>query len=191
MSTAAARSSGWPTTTALPACPTVRCSTSARPALQAASTQHATVTLLLLDLDRFKTINDSLGHAVGDQVLAGLAQRVGGVLQQGDLLARLGGDEFVAMLPGRDIDEGLALANAVHAALLDPLQVGSTALRLSVSIGLSSFPADADDVSSLLKNTDLAMYEAKRNGRNCTRAFARAMNDELDGKLRIESALRS
>ena len=164
----------------------------ARLALQAATTANdtGTVTLLLMDLDRFKTINDSLGHAVGDQVLAGLAQRVSSVLHPGDLLARLGGDEFVALLTDRDAAEALTLAAAIHGALLDPLQVGSNELRLSVSIGLSSFPADGTEVSSLLKNADLAMYEAKRNGRNCTRAFAQAMNDELDSKLRIEVALR-
>ena len=155
-----------------------------------AAPELGTVSLLLLDLDRFKTINDSLGHAVGDQVLAGLAQRVSSVLAPGDLLARLGGDEFVALLPDRDASDALSLAAAVHAALLPPLQVGANDLRLSVSIGVSSFPVDSDDVSGLLKNADLAMYEAKRNGRNCTRAFAQAMNDQLDSKLRIEVALR-
>lgn len=168
----------------------------ARQALQAAEVvngatpENGAITLLLLDLDRFKTINDSLGHAVGDQVLAGLAKRVAGVLKPGDLLARLGGDEFVVLLPGRDKPEALLLAAAVHAVLVDPMQVGSNDLRLSVSIGLSSFPADAADVSSLLKSADMAMYEAKRNGRNCTRAFAQAMNEDLDSKLRIEVALR-
>ncbi|MDC8783779.1 putative bifunctional diguanylate cyclase/phosphodiesterase [Roseateles koreensis] len=161
--------------------------------LHMATRQEGQVAMLLLDMDRFKTINDSMGHAAGDQVLAKVATRLQATLREIDTLARLGGDEFVALLPGCCAHDAMLVAEKLHTALRANLplpEFGIAELRLSGSIGISTFPGDGKTLSSLLKSADIAMYEAKRTGRNCTRYFLQTMNQELDERLRIESALR-
>jgi diguanylate cyclase (GGDEF)-like protein len=162
----------------------------ARQALQMALRHEAPGALLLLDVDRFKTINDSLGHAAGDAALKELAQRLLPQLRDSDTLARVGGDEFAAVLPGCNAVDAMHVADKLQAALLTPVRVQGIELKLSASIGIATFPADGQELESLLKNADIAMYEAKRAGRNCTRYFLQAMNRALDDRLRIESALR-
>ncbi|MDN3919984.1 putative bifunctional diguanylate cyclase/phosphodiesterase [Roseateles violae] len=162
----------------------------AQQALQLALRKDTPGALLLLDFDRFKTINDSLGHASGDQVLKELSQRLLAQVRDTDTLARVGGDEFAAVLPGCSAVDAMHVADKLHAALHEPLRVQGVELKLSASIGIATFPADGQELESLLKNADIAMYEAKRSGRNCSRYFLQAMNRALDERLRIESALR-
>jgi diguanylate cyclase (GGDEF)-like protein len=125
-------------------------------------------TLLLLDLDRFKEVNDSLGHHAGDQLLVEVASRLRGELRGGDLLARLGGDEFAVLLNDAGYDEATSVAENLRAALAVPFtapagltETGSLTLHSTVSIGIARFPDDGPDLSALLRKADIAMYKAK------------------------------
>lgn len=164
----------------------------ARQALLLALRSESPAALLLLDIDRFKTVNDSLGHAVGDQVLKHISKRLSGALRDSDTLARLGGDEFVALLPGCTVEDAMHVADKLRAVLEAPIPLdGSHArVQMTASIGVCGFPKDGQDLDQLLKNADIAMYEAKRAGRDCARFFLRAMNQALDERLEIEAALR-
>ena len=163
----------------------------AQQALQLSNRLGQPSSLLLLDLDRFKTVNDSLGHAAGDEVLRVAARRLGTSLRDTDTLARLGGDEFVLMLPGCNALDAMHVAQKLHAALAEPLQLeGGTRINLSASIGISTYPDDGQGFEPLLKNADIAMYEAKQAGRNCSRYFLASMNQSLDERLNLESELR-
>ena len=164
----------------------------ARQALLLALRSESPAALLLLDIDRFKTVNDSLGHAVGDQVLKHISKRLSGALRDSDTLARLGGDEFVALLPGCTVEDAMHVADKLRAVLEAPIPLdGSHArVQMTASIGVCGFPKDGQDLDQLLKNADIAMYEAKRAGRDCARFFLRAMNQALDERLDIEAALR-
>lgn len=124
-----------------------------------------------LDLDGFKEVNDTLGHATGDNVLIQTATRLAKVLRKSDTLARLGGDEFVAVLP--DLSDGVALSVLMRRLLEAcsvPINVEGTEVRVSASIGVAFFPSDAVSREELLEVADAAMYIAKRDGRNCYRA---------------------
>ncbi|MFX1680780.1 EAL domain-containing protein [Mitsuaria sp. CC2] len=164
----------------------------ARQTLMQAARTEAPTALLLLDIDRFKTVNDSLGHAVGDQVLKHISARLLGSLRDGDTLARLGGDEFVVLLPGCSAEDAMHVAGKLRTALEAPLPLdGSHArVQMTASIGVCAHPRDGADLDQLLKNADIAMYEAKRAGRDCARFFLHAMNQALDERLEIEAALR-
>ncbi|WP_431102368.1 putative bifunctional diguanylate cyclase/phosphodiesterase [Roseateles noduli] len=164
----------------------------ARQTLMQASRTEAPAALLLLDIDRFKTVNDSLGHAVGDQVLKHISERLLGALRDSDTLARLGGDEFVALLPGCSADDAMHVAGKLRAVLEAPLPLAGSHARvqMTASIGVCAYPRDGLDLDQLLKNADIAMYEAKRAGRDCARFFLHAMNQALDERLDIEAALR-
>ena len=163
----------------------------AQQTLQMAMRLGAPGALLLLDVDRFKTINDSLGHAAGDAVLKAMSRRMVLQLREIDTLARLGGDEFVVMLPGCNAADAMTVAGKLHKALEQPLQLGKNELRVTASIGIATFPTDGRVLEDLLKNADIAMYEAKHAGRRCTRYFLKAMNQALDERLQIERALRN
>lgn len=137
--------------------------------LHAARGRGARVGLLLLDLDRFKSVNDSLGHGVGDQLLVATGRRLQSCTGPQDLLVRLGGDEFVLLVPDvADRDGLLTLARRLHDAVGEPLALDGHALRITTSIGLALFPDDAASVEDLLARADAAMYEAKRAGRGRT-----------------------
>jgi diguanylate cyclase (GGDEF)-like protein len=120
--------------------------------------------LLLLDLDKFKEVNDSLGHHVGDQLLVQVGHRLSGYLRRGDLLARLGGDEFAVLLDHAGHDAATDVADKLRAALDEPFVLGDLALHSSVSIGIALFPGDGLDLSTLLRKADIAMYKAKASG---------------------------
>ncbi|MBV8380067.1 MAG: EAL domain-containing protein [Paucibacter sp.] len=162
----------------------------ARQALHMASELGAHGALLLLDLDRFKTLNDSLGHARGDEVLRELAQRLQVPLRAADTIARFGGDEFVVLLPGCGAVDAQHVAEKLHAAIAPVVRVAHLDLKISASIGIAIYPADGLELDALLKSAEMAMYEAKRAGRNCTRYFLKAMNSELEKRLSIEAGLR-
>lgn len=136
------------------------------------------VAVLMLDLDHFKHINDSLGHFVGDQLLEAVATRLRACLRDGDTAARLGGDEFVIGLP--DIADGEAaavVANKILDILTEPFPIEDRKLHISGSIGISLYPADGEDPGALLRAADTAMYDAKQNGRGMHRFFTPALNE--------------
>jgi diguanylate cyclase (GGDEF)-like protein len=123
------------------------------------------VALLLLDLDRFKEVNDTLGHRAGDDLLCEVAHRLRGAVQAGDLVARLGGDEFALVLHKAGPNEAAAAAQRVLAALEAPVVLVGGSIDTAGSIGIAIFPADARDPAMLLQHADAAMYTAKRGQR--------------------------
>jgi diguanylate cyclase (GGDEF)-like protein/PAS domain S-box-containing protein len=149
------------------------------------------VAVMFLDLDRFKNINDTLGHMVGDALLRIVADRLSMALGATDTLARLGGDEFVVILPGlADAKDAEPVVDKLLSALQAPMDVMEHALHITTSIGVCVFPQDGADTDVLLRNADTAMYQAKAAGRNTFRFFTDSMNKAADQNYRIESALR-
>ena len=136
-------------------------------ALARARRADGAVALMFVDLDDFKDVNDRLGHAAGDQLLAAIATRLRSVLRDSDVLARHGGDEFLVLLSELEAEPALA-AERVGAKLLDalrePFVIGGAELRTSASIGVSLYPGDASDTEALLRHADVAMYQAKGTG---------------------------
>jgi len=147
--------------------------------------------VFVVDLDRFKAINDSLGHLAGDVMLKEVARRLALVLRKADTLARLGGDEFVLVLNEISGPEDVeAIAGRVLADLARPMRLSDLELHTSASVGISLFPTDGTDADSLLKHADAAMYHAKKNGRNAYQFFAPAMNAFAKERLELENGLR-
>jgi diguanylate cyclase (GGDEF)-like protein len=143
-----------------------------------------------IDLDRFKTINDSLGHEVGDSILCKLAERLSSILRAEDTVARLEGDAFVVILPRVGGEGSVAdLARRLMQAIAPPIEVDSGLIHCTISTGIAYFPRDADNAEALLKNAEAAMYEAKRAGRNTFRYYAAALNTAADRRLKLENAL--
>ena len=160
-------------------------------ALARARRQGLLVAVMYLDLDRFKQINDSLGHAAGDAVLTDVSRRLRTVIREADTVARLGGDEFVVVLEGLETDAVIAnRAQAVLATLAAPLRYRDQELFTAASIGVAVFPRDGDDAESLLKHADVAMYRAKEAGRNNVQFYTEAMHTRSAQRLRIASGLR-
>ena len=148
---------------------------------------------MFIDLDRFKTINDSLGHQVGDELLKGVAARLTACVRATDTVARLGGDEFAVILENLrdDDDEGAQqVAEKMIAAMAAPMLVDNQQLSTSCSIGISLYPADGRDSASLMKNADVAMYYAKEKGRNNYQFFSAEMNARAQERLSVENYLR-
>ena len=129
--------------------------------LAAAEANGAPLTLLVADLDRFKELNDTLGHQAGDLLLQQLGPRVLDALRATDTLARLGGDEFAVLLPGHDSNSCVAVVEQIQAMLNDPFTIRGLKLHVEASIGVASFPEHADDIDALIRRADVAMYQAK------------------------------
>ncbi len=146
--------------------------------------------VLFLDLDHFKNVNDSLGHRVGDALLAQLATRLRGAVREQDTVARTGGDEFVLVLPLTDIAGAAHLATKLMALASAPFQVEQQELTVTPSMGIAMFPTDGDDFDTLLKCADAAMYRAKKDGRNAYRFFTSEMQTQSARALQLENALR-
>lgn len=147
--------------------------------------------LLFIDLDRFKTINDSLGHHVGDSLLKEVASRLTGCIRRSDTLSRLGGDEFVVVLEALHRPQDLAsVAQKILTALAQPYCVEGHSLSTSCSIGVSIYPEDGLDLQTLMKNADIAMYHAKEKGRNNYQFFSAEMNVRAVKRLTMENELR-
>ena len=147
--------------------------------------------LLFVDMDSFKTVNDSMGHSRGDELLRAIAERLRGVLREADRVARIGGDEFVLLLPGvSDAASAERVASKVMAAFVEPFQVAGTVLFQTPSIGISLYPSDGEDAETLIRNADAAMYAAKAAGRNCFRFYARALTTAASERLTFETAMR-
>lgn len=154
--------------------------------------KHGKVAVLFIDLDRFKLVNDSLGHAVGDQLLQGVAQRLRELGRRSDTLARLGGDEFTFLLPDVDhVEEATVVADKVLAALEQPFVIGGRDIFVSASIGISMYPDDGADVETLMKHADTAMYHVKKQGRNGFHIYTRALDQHSQRRLELESRLHT
>ena len=149
------------------------------------------VAVMFVDLDHFKTINDSLGHAVGDRLLIEVAQRLSGTVRESDTVARLGGDEFVIVMPDFASTTDISIAaNRIIDSFADPLHVGAHEFHTSVSIGISVFPDDGESVEAVMRSADTAMYHAKALGRNNFQYFTPAMNHAANERLALENKLR-
>jgi diguanylate cyclase (GGDEF)-like protein/PAS domain S-box-containing protein len=148
------------------------------------------IALLCLDLDRFKVVNDSYGHLIGDQLLTEVAERMRACVRKGDTIARMGGDEFAIIQQIGAPDDARQLASRIVAALREPVQVGSMALEVGVSIGIVIAPEDGMDAKNLLSRADMAMYSVKSEGRNGWRFYSADMDAHLQSRLELEKDLR-
>jgi len=148
------------------------------------------IALLFLDLDRFKDINDIMGHACGDQLLTAVADRLRGSLRPSDFLARLGGDEFVFLVTDlRDKRSVASLAHAVLEQFTSPFEIDGKELFTSTSVGIALSPEDGEDGDTLLKHADMALYAAKEQGRNAFSFFSEELNREAHERRRLEGSL--
>ncbi|MGN6085249.1 bifunctional diguanylate cyclase/phosphodiesterase [Trinickia sp.] len=148
--------------------------------------------VLFIDLDRFKDVNDSLGHNVGDLLLRSVVARLHDALSEAEMIARLGGDEFVVLVkhPSDGVAVVIDTIDAIQAALAHPFSVSGSQLQVSASIGVSSFPGDGDDAQTLLKHADMAMYGAKQRGKNTYQMYVRQMSMSLHRRVEMETHLR-
>lgn len=160
-------------------------------AISLADRNHEKLALLVVDLDRFKTVNDTLGRRVGDQVLIAAANRLRECLQGTDTLCRQGGDEFLILLPNLDDpDASVIVLSKLMLGFLMPLRVDDKELTMTVSVGVSMYPDDGSDFDTLLKKADMAMYQAKHDGGNTYRFFNQEMNEEAQERLVMHVGLR-
>ena len=163
-----------------------------RQAISHAARDGHSVWVMFIDLDRFKYINDSLGHRAGDEFLKTMSGRLQSVVRASDTVARLGGDEFLLVLPDQ-AEEPLttAVVQRVMETVARPVTIEGHELFLSCSAGIAVYPADGDDPDALVENADLAMYRAKELGRNNFQFYTPAMNARAQERLQIEGALRA
>jgi diguanylate cyclase len=160
-------------------------------AMAVAQRQQRRVALLFVDLDNFKSINDSLGHAAGDEFLCQVAQRLLGAVRASDIVARHGGDEFVLGLTDvGDVADASAAATSALQRMDGLFEIRDTQVSSSCSIGIAIFPEDGDDYEALLRKADAAMYRAKEAGRNLARFYDADMQDDLQHKLQLVASLR-
>lgn len=147
------------------------------------------LTMLLMDLDGFKLINDSLGHAAGDLLLQEVAQRMRQVMRKQDRLFRMGGDEFAVLMPNTTTEQGLLLAERLIELLQQPIHFGHHKLSVSGSIGVAQWDGKTDGLE-LMRQADLAMYAAKREGKSCVRQFETGMSGVASERMTLEQSLR-
>ncbi|WP_161884162.1 sensor domain-containing protein [Deinococcus alpinitundrae] len=160
-------------------------------ALAAARRHGDKLAVAFVDLDRFKLVNDTLGHAAGDELLRAVAQRLRGCLREVDTVSRMGGDEFLLLLPGvRSISEASRVARKVISSLAPAFEVVGRELFVTASVGLSLYPLDAPDAQNLLSHADQAMYQAKEAGKNAFRVFSTEQPDDLQERFALEGELR-
>jgi diguanylate cyclase (GGDEF)-like protein len=170
-------------------------------ALAQASRNQQILALIFLDLDRFKTINDTLGHTIGDRLLQEIAKRLIGCLRKSDtisrfgsdecIISRLGGDEFTILLPKIDqLEDAAKIAQRILDTLKPPFHLDGHELHITTSLGIAIYPTDGQDAQTLLKNADAAMYRAKEWGRNSYRFYTSTMNAKALERLVLEAQLR-
>jgi len=160
-------------------------------ALAQAARQNLKPSVMVLDLDRFKTINDTLGRAVGDQVLRGVAERLTSCLRAEDTVGRMGGDEFLLLLPSHtEAKDSVRVAEKLLQALKPPFDLGGHELYVDASIGISTYPADGTTSEALIKNADVALHRAKEQGRSAYQLYAPEMNAVAMEQLTLGNQLR-
>jgi len=160
-------------------------------ALSHASRSGNKVAVFYMDLDNFKTINDSLGHAVGDQLLKAAANRLQSCLRESDTVARLGGDEYVILLPIITHEDDVVITvTKIVSAFQELFLIDNHELHVTVSVGISLYPPDGKDVDTLLKNADAAMYKAKERGKNGYQFYSAALNSKYVNSMKPGSRLR-
>jgi diguanylate cyclase (GGDEF)-like protein/PAS domain S-box-containing protein len=160
-------------------------------ALAHARRLRSTLAVMFLDLDRFKYVNDTLGHSLGDELLKMVAARLEAALREEDSIARMGGDEFTILLPElKNPEDAASVAQKLLEAVGQPMRIEETELFITTSIGIALFPNDGDSAELLLKNADHAMYRAKDAGRNSYQLFTEAMNSRALERLSMENNLR-
>jgi len=159
-------------------------------ALNEAHRRQESLALMFLDLDHFKNINDTLGHGVGDQLLVALAARMQSVVREQDTVARLGGDEFILLLPDTGTKGAARVAQKLLQTVSLPVQIGPHELTVTPSMGIAQYPRDGDDLETLSRRADIAMYRAKQSGRNGYQFYTTEMQVHSDRALQIENALR-
>lgn len=149
------------------------------------------ILILFVDIDNFKNVNDSLGHATGDRMLQQVAERFRKTVRTGDTVSRLGGDEFIIMVPEViDDHEVIAVVERIHGCFSEPFHLGRQAFGVTVSIGLSVYPTDGDNPEDLIKNADMAMYQSKEMGKNMFHLFSPAMEAQVRKKVQLETDMR-
>jgi len=159
--------------------------------LDHAKRKDSRVALFFIDLDRFKDINDSMGHEAGDILLKALSGRLKNCIRSGDMLARIGGDEFVVVLSDmKDDSTPDQVAKSMLGALKEPFSLAGNEVFAGVSIGIALYPEDGLSKETLLKNADTAMYRAKAAGRNTYRAYTQEMSEIVEQRMRVENELR-
>ena len=159
--------------------------------LKKAHRARSPLALLFIDLDRFKDINDTLGHDRGDELLVEVARRISSCVREADTVARMGGDEFTVILPRlADSSNVERVAMCIIEALARPVQLGNEVVYISASIGITLYPDDSEDIESLLRNADQAMYVAKNSGRNRFSYFTSAMQEAAQRRMHLVTDLR-
>lgn len=148
------------------------------------------VAVLFLDLDQFKKVNDSLGHAAGDELLCSVAKRLQSAVAASDVASRLSGDEFVLVLPKCDQDAATVVVARIHALLEEPIEVAGTSVSINASVGIAVYPADGRDINTLIQHADMAMYQAKNKERGGVGFFNNDMHLKAQERLVMENALR-
>ena len=159
--------------------------------LDNARLNNRTFSLMYMDLDQFKRINDSLGHSIGDALLIEVAQRIENELGNDGVAARLGGDEFFIVLPDVSTTEGVAeIAGRINSALAERYLLDGQDIYITNSIGICFFPQDGDDVETLVRNSDTALYQAKRSGRDCSKFYSNEMTSHAHQLINQNSGIR-
>ena len=159
-------------------------------ALARAHRNRLTVGLLFLDLDHFKEVNDTCGHLIGDMLLQTVAERLSGCTRQGDTVARLAGDEFTVILEDiADFRDAAIVSQKILRQLAEPFHLNGFRLQVTTSIGISLYPADGEDIQTLLRNADAAMYRAKKQGKNNYQFHSETLNAQAFERLALESSL--
>ncbi|MFC7687006.1 EAL domain-containing protein [Ureibacillus sp. GCM10028918] len=155
-----------------------------------AKQNNETIGLMYLDLDRFKSVNDSLGHVIGDKLLQLVSKRLLGSIRDTDFVARIGGDEFVILLSDSNREECLEVAEALLNSFKNPFYIDSFEFYMTTCIGLAIFPYDGEDSNTLMKNADAALYRAKEQGKNKYKVYHSGMNIESYRKFLMQNELR-
>ena len=159
-------------------------------AIKKASRDGKVLGVMFVDVDKFKSVNDSLGHDAGDMLLKTIAARMRGSVRETDTVARLSGDEFIVLLDGcKDASDIFIAIKKLVAAFQEPFLLGNESFKITMSIGVSVYPNDGETASKLLKNADIAMYKAKSKGRNRYVFFDQEMNQETNEHLEVEKSL--
>ena len=162
----------------------------AEQAIAQASRHQSSLAVIFIDLDRFKQVNDSLGHPAGDEFLRVMARRLSECRRESDIVSRLSGDEFVLVLPQCTLVHATDLIEQLRVRLSAPCQISGVTLKPSMSIGVSMFPEDGRTMELLLHRADMAMYQAKTSGRGSVCFFSDGLDQLAKGRLRLEAALR-